>query len=85
MQYRLVMSWGNACGEYMHHTVTSRADHVVAACNYCMGSKVSSLSQIYLYSSYFDMDIAVHHSLRNIFSVAVNILQKRRKHPAPRS
>ncbi len=31
----------------MHQPVTSRANHVVAACTYCMGSKVSSLSQIY--------------------------------------
>ncbi len=38
----------------MHQPVTSRADHMVAACTYCMGSKVSSLSRIYLYSSYFD-------------------------------
>jgi hypothetical protein len=33
--------------------VTSWADHMVVACTYCMRSKVSSLSQIYLYSSYF--------------------------------
>jgi hypothetical protein len=37
----------------MHQPVTSQADHVVAACMYCMGSKVSGLSRIYLYSSYF--------------------------------
>ncbi len=37
--------------QYVHAwPVTSQAD----ACTYCMGSKVSSLSQIYLYSSYFD-------------------------------
>jgi len=33
----------------MHWPVTSQAD----ACTYNMGSKVSSLSRIYLYSSYF--------------------------------
>ncbi len=33
----------------MHCPVTSQSD----ACRYCMGSKVSSLSQIYLYFSYF--------------------------------
>jgi hypothetical protein len=31
--------------------MTSQAN----ACRYCMGSKVSSLSQIYLYSSYFGL------------------------------
>ncbi len=47
-----VMSWSNACSTYMHkpvrcmhRPVTSQAD----ACTYCMGSKVSSLSWIYLY------------------------------------
>ncbi len=39
-----VMSWGNACSMCMPRSVT---------CTYCLGSKVSSLSQIYLYSSYF--------------------------------
>jgi hypothetical protein len=34
----------------MHQPVTSQVD----ACTYCMGSKVSSLSQIYLYFSYFE-------------------------------
>ncbi len=53
MQYSPVMSWGNACGKCMHQPVMSWADHVVAACTYCMGSKVSSLSHIYLYSRYF--------------------------------
>jgi hypothetical protein len=53
MQYRPVMSWGDACSKYMHWPVTSWAVHMVAACTYCMGSKVLSLSQIYLYSSYF--------------------------------
>ncbi len=51
-----VISWGNACSTWMHwpvmcthQPVTSQAD----ACTYCMGSKASSLSRIYLYSSYF--------------------------------
>jgi hypothetical protein len=44
-----VTSWGNACSMYMHRPVTSQAD----TCTYYMGSKVSRLSQIYLYSSYF--------------------------------
>ncbi len=51
-----VMSWGNACSTCMHKPVrcmhlpvTSQAN----ACTYCKGSKVSSLSRIYLYSSYF--------------------------------
>jgi hypothetical protein len=54
--HRPVMSWGNACSRIMHKPVrcmywplTSQAD----ACIYCMGSKVSGLSRIYLYSSYF--------------------------------
>jgi hypothetical protein len=52
-----VTSWGNAFSTCMHkpgrcmpRPVMSQAD----ACTYCMGSKVSSLSQIYLYSSYFE-------------------------------
>jgi hypothetical protein len=55
--YRPVMSWGNeysACMHwpemYMHRPVTTQAD----ACTYCMGFKLSSLSPIYLYSSYFE-------------------------------
>ncbi len=55
---RPVTSWGNACNaciykpvRCMHQPVTSQAD----ACTYCKGSKVSSLSWIYLYSSYFGM------------------------------
>jgi hypothetical protein len=55
MQYQIVTSWSDACGTYMHHPETSQADHEVAACTYCMGTKVSSLSLIYLYSSYFDL------------------------------
>ncbi len=35
---------------WMHRPVTSKAD----ACTYCMGSKVSNLSWIYLHSSYFE-------------------------------
>jgi hypothetical protein len=34
----------------MHWPVMSQAN----TCTYCMGSLVSSLSRIYLYSSYFD-------------------------------
>ncbi len=52
------MSWGNAystcmhkCVRCMHQPVTSQAD----ACTNCMGFKVSSLSWIYLYSSYFEL------------------------------
>ncbi len=51
-----VTSWVNACstcihwpGMCMHRPVTSQAN----TCTYCMGSKVLSLSRIYLYSSYF--------------------------------
>ncbi len=57
--HRPVMSWGNACSmcmhlpvrwnTCMHQPVTSQADVWI----YCIGSKVSSLSQIYLCSSYF--------------------------------
>jgi len=47
--HRPVTSWGNACSTCMHCPVTSQGD----ACTYCMGSKASSLSRIYLYSSYF--------------------------------
>ncbi len=46
----MVHAWIYLC--CMHQPVTSRADHVVDACTYCMGSKVSSLSRIYLYSSH---------------------------------
>jgi hypothetical protein len=53
---RPVMSWGNACSTCMHKSVRCKHWPVVSqanACAYCMGSKVSSLSRIYLYSSYF--------------------------------
>jgi hypothetical protein len=40
----------------MHWPVTSWANHMVAACTYCMGSNVSSLSRIYLYSRYFGLE-----------------------------
>jgi hypothetical protein len=43
----------------MHRPVMSRADHMVAACTYCMESQVSSLSRIYLYSSYFVIDVLI--------------------------
>jgi len=55
--HRPVMSWGNnmvaACTYCMHRPLMSRGNHVVAGGTYCMGSKVSSLSRMYLYSSYF--------------------------------
>jgi len=44
-----------ACTYCMYWPVMSQGDHMVAAWTYCMGSKVSSLSQIYLYSSYFEV------------------------------
>ncbi len=53
MQYQPVTSWGKACSKCIHRPVMSWTDHDVAACTFCMGSKVSSSSQIYLYSSYF--------------------------------
>ncbi len=88
-----VMSWGNACSTCMYkpvrcmhwpvHTspVTSQAD----ACTYCMGSKVSSLSQIYLYSSYFDSYTRKQHIFRNlwnkflILAVCWNLAEKKKK------
>ncbi len=58
-----VMSWGNTCSTCMHKPmrcmhlpVMSQANALMSqadACTYCMGSKVSSLSWIYLYSSQF--------------------------------
>ncbi len=60
--HRPVTSRGNACSTChrdtfglccMHWLVMSQANHMVAACTNCMGFKVSSLSRIYLYSSYF--------------------------------
>ncbi len=33
--------------------------HMVAACTYCMGSRVSSLSRIYLYSACYSVAIAL--------------------------
>ncbi len=55
----------------MHQPVTSYADHVFAPCTYCMGFKVSSLSQIYLYSSYFERGVCFIHRylMRKLFSV----------------
>ncbi len=40
----------SACTYCMHQPVMSWGNHMVAACTYRMGSKVSSLSRIYLYS-----------------------------------
>jgi hypothetical protein len=51
-----VTSWGNACSTCMHKPVRCMHRPVMSqanACTYCIGCKVSSLSQIYLYSSYF--------------------------------
>jgi hypothetical protein len=56
--HRPVTSWGNVCSTCIHQPVMHR-DHSVyynlyavmsqaIACTYCMGSKVSSLSRIYL-------------------------------------
>jgi hypothetical protein len=53
MKYRPVTSWGDARSKCMHRPVMSWADHVVTSCTNSMGSKVLSLSWIYLYSSYF--------------------------------
>jgi hypothetical protein len=51
MPYRQALSlW------YMHASAcvcTSACDITGQSCSYCMGSKVSSLSRIYLYSTYF--------------------------------
>jgi hypothetical protein len=52
-----VMSWENACSTCMHKPLSCMHRPVMSqdnACTYCMGSKVSSLSWIYLNSSYFD-------------------------------
>jgi len=61
--HRPVMSWGNACSacmhmsvRWMHRPVMSQVD----ACSYCMGSVILILSQIYLYSSYFDSQWAFY-------------------------
>jgi hypothetical protein len=48
-----VTSWGNV--RCMHWPVMSQAN----ACTYCLGSKVSSLSQTYLYSSYFGSQLSI--------------------------
>ncbi len=63
-----VTSQANACCtcmhkpvRCMHQPVTSQAD----ACTYCMVSKVSSLSRIYLFSTYF----VWHESYVFIFSL----------------
>jgi hypothetical protein len=53
-----VMPWGNACSTCMHWPVMCMHWPVMSqanACTYCMGSKVPSLSRIYLYSSYFGL------------------------------
>jgi hypothetical protein len=47
----------------MHQPVMSQADEWT----YCMGSKVSSLSQIYLYSSYFNNYTWKQHIFRNLW------------------
>ncbi len=54
--HRHVTSWGNAFSTCMHKPVKSMHRPVMSQANawtYWMGSKVSSLSPIYLYSSYF--------------------------------
>ncbi len=64
-----VMSWGNACSTCMLKPVrcmdrpaTFKAD----PCTYCMGSKVSSLSRIYFYSSYFAFVMSIDIQQRKI-------------------
>ncbi len=54
--HRHVTSWGNACSTCMHKPVRCMHQLMMLqadACTYCMGSKVSNVSRIYLYSSYF--------------------------------
>ncbi len=61
------MSWCNACSTCMHKSMrcmhkSMRCMHQPVmsqahACTYCMGSKVSNLSRIYLYSSYFALNM----------------------------
>jgi hypothetical protein len=52
----------------MHQPVMSQAHHMVAACTYCMGSKVSSLSRIYLYPSYFDRILLIFVNIAILIS-----------------
>ncbi len=52
-----VTSWGNACSTYMHAS-TCDVHELADAYTYCMGSKASSLSRIYLYSCYFVFGVA---------------------------
>jgi hypothetical protein len=54
-----VTSWGNACSTCIHRPVMSQAD----ACTYCMRSKVSSLYQTYLYSTYFESALRALYTL----------------------
>jgi hypothetical protein len=61
--HRPVTSWGNT---WMHLPVTSQAD----ACTYCMGSKVSSFSRIYLYTSYFVGAQSIFHSCLLLFTLS---------------
>ncbi len=55
---RPVTSWGKACSTNMHQPVVHASACDITSrshgwCTYCMESKVSSFSWIYLYSSYF--------------------------------
>ncbi len=53
-------SWGNECSTCMHKPVRCMHQPVMSqahACTYCMRSEVSSLSRIYLYSSYFALNM----------------------------
>ncbi len=63
----LETSWGNACSTCMYKPVRCMHWPVMSqsnVCTYCMGSKVSSLSQIYLYSSYFGFEhVPIHRHL----------------------
>jgi hypothetical protein len=51
----------------MHKPVMSQAD----ACTYCIGSKVSSLSRIYLYSSYFCIEAGNNEQRLGIIIISV--------------
>ncbi len=75
-----VTSWGSACSSCMHkpercihRPVMSQAN----ICTYCMGSKVSSLSRIYLHSSYFDPDSLHVHTIISLWKqLYLNIHRK---------
>ncbi len=52
------------CMQYMYASacdITGQS-HCCCMCTYCMGSKVSNLSRIYLYSNYFGLVAVIKHS-----------------------